>query len=320
MTLKKIFITRNIPEPAEKMLKDVGYEVTINLEDRVLTKAELIESIKDVDGVLCLLTDPIDREVLAAAKKAKVFANYAVGYNNIDIKAASELGIIVTNTPGVLTDATADLAWALLFSVARRVVEADKFTREGKFDGWAPNMFLGGDITGKTLGIVGAGRIGMATALKSQGFDMKVLYTGNSVNKTLEEKISAQKVDLETLLKESDFVSLHVPLNEKTKHLIGKDELNKMRKTAYLINTARGLVVDEVALIEALKAKKIAGAGFDVYEDEPQLKPGLVDLDNVVILPHIASATHWTRGKMAQMAAQNLIDVLEGRSPENKIN
>ncbi|MBM4086523.1 MAG: D-glycerate dehydrogenase, partial [Planctomycetes bacterium] len=271
-------------------------------------------------GVLCLLTDTIDAEVLDAAKGAKIFANYAVGFNNIDVKAATERGILITNTPGVLTDATADMAWALLFSAARRIVEGDKYTRAGKFKGWSPMLFLGGDITGKTLGIVGAGRIGAAMARRSVGFKMKVLYCDPTRNEELERELGAKQVDMPTLLKESDFVSVHVLLTPATRHLIGEKELGMMKPTGYLINTSRGPVVDEAALVKALEEKKIAGAGLDVYEDEPKLKPGLAKLPNAVIPPHIASATIWTRGKMAEMAATNLVAALKGERPPNLVN
>ena len=316
-----VAVTRVIPDRGLDLLRDKCDPLEINQEDRVLTRDELLDIVKGRDGVLCLLTDPIDAAVFdAAGPQCKIFANYAVGYNNIDVDAATQRGIAITNTPGVLTDATADHAWALLFSVARRIVEADRFTRQGKFKGWGPMLFLGGDITGRTLGVVGAGRIGTAMALKSAGFKMKVLYTDTTGNEALEKKLGAERVDLETLLKSSDYVTVHVPLLPKTIHLIGEKELGMMKPSAYLINTSRGPVVDEKALVEALREKRIAGAGLDVFEDEPELAPGLADLDNVVIPPHIASATIETRGKMAEMAATNLIDRLEGRKPPNCVN
>ncbi|MCM8789178.1 MAG: D-glycerate dehydrogenase, partial [Candidatus Omnitrophica bacterium] len=288
---------------------------------RVLSKNELISKVKGKDAVLCLLTDTIDDEVFQAASPAcKIFANYAVGYNNIDIIAATRRKIIITNTPGVLTDATADLAWALLFSVARRVVEADRFTREGKFRGWSPRLFLGMEITGKTLGVVGAGRIGSNFARKAKCFSMRILYYDTKKNYELEQDVGALFVNLETLLKESDFVSLHVPLLPETRHLIGERELALMKKTAILINTSRGPVVDEKALANALKEKKIWGAGLDVYENEPVIEPELTSLDNVVLLPHIASATTETRTKMAIMAAENILAFFRGEIPPNIVN
>lgn len=315
-----VYITREIPEPGMTMVREACEGADCNPEDRVLSREELLANVKGRDGVLSLLTDTVNAEVFDAAAGAKIFANYAVGFNNIDVDAATERGIMITNTPGVLTDATADMAWALLFSVARCVVEADQYTRAGKFKGWSPKLFLGGDITGRTLGIVGAGRIGTAMALRSVGFKMKVLYCDPMRNEELERELGARQVDLDTLLHESDFVSVHVLLDEETRHLIGPDELAKMKPTAYLINTSRGPVIDEVALVAALKSGEIAGAGLDVFEDEPELKPGLADLDNAVVPPHIASATIWTRGKMAEMAATNLVAGLKGETPPNLVN
>lgn len=317
-----IYVTREIPEGGLKLIRDKFGSFEINTEDRVLTREELLAKVRGRDAVLCLLTDKIDDEVLeAAGPQCKIFSNYAVGYNNIDVPAASKRKIMITNTPGVLTDASADLAIALLFAAARRLPEADAYTRQGKFKGWGPMMFLGQDITGKTLGIVGAGRIGSSVATKmAKGFGMKVLYLNRSVNTELEKEIGAQKVDLPTLLKESDFVSVNVSLTPETTHMIGEKEFAMMKPSCVFVNTARGPVVDEIALVKALKAKQIFSAGLDVYENEPQLAPGLSDLPNVVIPPHIASATFWTRTKMAEMAAQNLIDALEGRTPEFCVN
>ncbi|NLN91642.1 MAG: D-glycerate dehydrogenase [candidate division WS1 bacterium] len=317
----KVSVTREIPDPGIPIVREIAPDARINPDDRVLTRGELLDYVRGCDGVLCLLTDPIDAEVLdAAGPQCRIFANYAVGYNNIDVAAATARGIMVTNTPGVLTDATADHAWALLFSVARRIVEGDAFMRAGKFEGWGPMMFLGGDITGKTLGIVGAGRIGAAMALKSRGFGMRVLYADVARNEELESDLGAQWVDLDTLLAESDFVSLHVALTPETVHLINAERLGKMKPTAYLINTSRGPVVDEIALVDALTSRRIAGAGLDVYEDEPAMKPGLADCPNAVIVPHIASATNWTRSKMAEMAATNLVAGLKGETPPNLVN
>lgn len=315
-----VFVTRRIPQPGIDLLLEHCERVDVNPEDRVLTREERLEGVRGRDGVVCLLTDPMDEEVFEAAKGAKIFANYAVGYNNIDVEAATRHGVMVTNTPGVLTDATADMAWALLFAVARRIVESDRYNRAGKFKGWGPMLFLGGDITGQTLGIVGAGRIGTAMALKSVGFKMSVLYTDAVRNETLERELGAEQVDLDELLRTSDFVSIHVPLMPETTHLIGARELDLMKETAYLINTSRGPVVDEKALVEALKAKKIAGAGLDVYENEPEMAPGLAELDNAVLAPHIASATVQTRTKMAMMAAGNLVAGLKGETPPNLVN
>lgn len=317
----KIFVTRPIPEAGLDLLRKYYPDFEMNKEDRVLSREELLERVKGAHGLLTLLTEKIDAELMdAAGPQLKVVANMAVGYDNIDVEAATARGILVTNTPGVLTHATADHAWALLFAVARRIPEAERFLRSGKFKAWGPLMFLGADIVGRTLGVVGAGRIGQAMALKSRGFDMKVLYTDEVPNQTLEKELGARRVSLEELLQNSDFVSLHVPLLPSTRHLINAERLNLMKKTAYLINTSRGPVVDEAALVEALKNGVIAGAGLDVFENEPQVHPGLLELENVVLTPHIASATVETRAKMATMAAQNLIDALQGKVPQNLVN
>jgi len=317
----KVYVTRQIPEEGINLLKKFCRMVEVNPHDSPLTYDELLMQVKGRDAILTMLSDRIDERLMSEAKSLKVIANYAVGYDNIDIKAATAKGIVVTNTPGVLTDSTADMAWALLFSIARRIVEGDKVTRVGKFVGWAPMFLLGRDVVGKTLGIIGAGRIGTAMAMRSRGWCMKVLYTTQSNrNAVLEEMLGAKRVDLETLLKESDFISIHTPLSEKTRHLIGAKEISLMKKTAYLINTARGSVIDEAALVNALKNKQIAGAGLDVYEEEPKLKPGLAELDNVVLAPHLGSATIETRTKMAVMAAENIIAVLNGQKPKNCVN
>ncbi len=316
-----VYVTRQIPEEGINLLKKFCQTVEVNPYDRPLIYDELLKQVKGRDAILTMLSDRVDVALMNEAKSLKVIANYAVGYDNIDIKTATAKGVIVTNTPGILTDSTADMTWALLFSIARRIVEGDKLTRAGKFTGWAPMMLLGGDFIGKTLGIIGAGRIGTAMAMRSRGWCMKVLYTTHSNrNAVLEEMLGAKRVDLETLLKESDFISIHTPLSEKTKYLIGANELSLMKKTAYLINTARGAIIDEVQLVNALKNKQIAGAGLDVYEEEPKLKPGLAELDNVVLAPHLGSATIETRTKMAVMAAENIIAVLNGQKPKNCVN
>jgi len=316
-----VYVTRQIPEEGINILKKFCQTVEVNPHDRPLTYDELFRQVKGRDAILTMLSDRVDAALMNEAKSLKVIANYAVGYDNVDVKAATTKGIIVTNTPGVLTDSTADMAWALLFSIARRIVEGDKLTRAGKFIGWAPLMLLGGDLIGKTLGIIGAGRIGTAMAMRSRGWYMKVFYTTHSNrNAVLEEMLGAKRVDLETLLKESDFISIHTPLSEKTRHLIGAKELSLMKNTAYLINTARGAVIDEAALVNALKNRQIAGAGLDVYEEEPRLKPGLAELDNVVLAPHLGSATIETRTKMAVMAAENIIAVLNKQKPKNCVN
>jgi len=315
----KIFVTRKIPEKGLDLLKK-HYELEINPENRVLTKKEIIKGLKGKDGLLCLLTDEIDKDVINAEPKLKMIASYAVGFNNINVKVATERKIPVSNTPGVLTDATSEMAWALLFSVARRIVEGDEFTRSGKFRGWDPMLLHGTGVANSTLGIVGAGRIGTAFALKSKGFNMEVLYFSKRRNDILEKELNAKKVTLEELLKKADFVSLHVPLIDSTHHLISKKELKMMKETAVLINTSRGPVVDEKALAKALKQKWIFGAGLDVYENEPKINEDLKKLDNVVLQPHSASATTESRTKMAVMAAENMIAGLQGRKPPNCVN
>ena len=315
-----VYVTRLIPQPGIDLLKKHCKIVDINPDDRVLTRAELLRNVKGRDAVLCLLTDRIDDEVFAAAApQCRIFANYAVGFNNVDVEAAKRRKVRVSNTPGVLTDATADMAWALLFAASRRIAESDKFMRTGRWAGWGPMQFLGQDITGRTLGVIGVGRIGANFALKSAGFSMKVLYTDMASSLELESKLGARKVPLDELLRESDFISVHVPLMPETTHLISRKQFEMMKPTAVLVNTSRGPVVDEKALVEALRAGRIAAAGLDVYEEEPKAAPGLLELDNVVACPHTASATIETRTKMALMAAKNLIAALEGREPPNAV-
>lgn len=317
----KVFVTRKILEEGLNMLRE-RYDVEVSDYDGVIPREMLLEKVKGVDALLSLLTDKIDAEVMdAAGPNLKIIANYAVGYNNIDVEEATKRGIMVTNTPGVLTETTADFAWTLLMAVARRIVEADKFVREGKFRGWEPMLLLGTDVFGATLGIVGFGRIGQAMARRALGFNMRVLYYDNSkVDEQIEKELKATFVDLPTLLKESDFVTLHVPLTKQTHHLIGEKELKMMKKDAYLINTARGPVVDEKALVKALKEGWIKGAALDVFENEPEIEPELLKLDNVVLAPHIASASYATRSKMSVMVAENIIKALNGEVPPNLVN
>ncbi|TSD02165.1 MAG: D-isomer specific 2-hydroxyacid dehydrogenase [Parcubacteria group bacterium Athens0714_24] len=304
------------------MLQEKGFEVDVSEKDGVLTKEELISNLKakPYDAVLCLLTDKIDAEVFDAVPTAKIFANYAVGIDNIDLKAAAERGITITNTPGVLTESVAEQAIALLFAIARRVVEADQFMRDGKYVGWQPMLFLGNDLVGKTLGLVGLGRIGAAVAKRMHdGFEMKIIYYDLKRNEELEKQYHLEYKNLEDLLKESDFVSVHVPLTPETKHLIGDAQLKMIKKTAYLVNTSRGPVIDENALVQALKDNEIKGAALDVYEEEPKMAEGLKDLPNVVLTPHIASATEETRGAMSELAAKNIIEFLGGKTPANVV-
>lgn len=315
----KVLITRNIPRIGIELLRN-QFEVDINPAGETLPRPMLKERIKNADAVLCLLTDQIDREIIDAAPRLKVISNHAVGYDNVDVAYATEKAIAVTNTPGVLTEATADFAWTLLMALSRKVVQGDKIVRTGKFEGWDPLFLLGADIVGKTLGIIGAGRIGTAVAERSAGWRMKILYFDNSVNPRLETEFNARKVSLQTLLQESDFVTIHLPLSEETKHLISPQAFDWMKPNACLINTARGAIIDEDALVQALRQHKIAGAALDVYENEPALAEGLAELENVLLAPHIASATIETRDKMAEIAARNIIRIFQGQEPVSIVN
>ncbi len=309
----KIFITREIPDAAINLLKKKNYEVNVYKKDSQISESTLIKNIKDADAVISLLTDKINKEVIDAMDKCKVIANYAVGYNNIDVEYAKAKGIVVTNTPDVLTDSTADLAMALALTCARSILTGDNIIRNNKFTGWKPKLLLGVELKNKYFGIVGAGRIGTATAIRASAFGAKIIYYSNSKNEYLQEKTGAKKVSLNSLLKKSDFVSLHLPLTEKTFHLLNKEKLNLLKPSAILINTARGEIVNEKILAEMLKQKKILAAGLDVYENEPTINPTLLKLKNVVLLPHIGSATEDTRNNMALLAAKNVVAVLSGR-------
>lgn len=321
MNRPKVFITRQIPDAGVELLRRVA-DVEINPEDRPLSRSELLEKAAGCDGIIGLLTEKIDAEFFDAASGLKGYANYAVGYDNIDVKEATRRGIPVSNTPGVLTDATAECAWALLFSVARRVVESDGVMRSGKWSGWGPLQFIGGDIKGKTLGIVGAGRIGTEMALMSRGFNMKVLYSSSSGrrNGVLDAELNADLVSFEELLQQSDYISVHAPLTPETKHLFDASAFSMMKPTAYIVNTARGPVIKEDDLVAALKSGQIAGAGLDVYENEPAMAAGLAELDNAVLLPHVGSATISSRTDMSTLAARNLIAMLNGDKPETCLN
>ena len=316
----KVLVTARLPEEVLSLIAR-EHQVESYSADPPMDRRQLLQSIADKEGLLCTITDRIDTEVLDRAPALKVIANYGVGFEHLDINGATQRGIPVTNTPGVLTEATADLALALILATARRVVEGDRRVREGKFQYWAPLLFLGQEVNGKTLGIIGMGRIGQAVARRAAGFGMKIIYQSRTrLAPAAEQELKASSVPLATLLREADFVTLHVPLTPQTRHLIGSRELELMKPTAYLINTARGPVVDEAALVAALRQRRIRGAGLDVYEREPQLTPGLVDLDNVVLLPHLGSATIETRTRMAVMAAENLLAGLRGDPPPNCLN
>ncbi len=321
--MKKIYITRRIPEIGINMLQDKGYEIDINPDNRILTKDELLTELKKkpYDAVLSLLTDAIDAQVFDAVPSAKICANYAIGFNNIDVVEANKRGIIITNTPGALTETVAEHTVALILAVAKHVVEADTYVRAGKYTGWDPMLMMGIDLMGKTLGILGAGRIGFHTAhIMSRGFGMNIAYYDVKRNEQFEKDYSATFYSTpEELLGISDVVSIHVPLLDSTKHLMNAERLALMKKTAILVNTSRGPVVDETALVGALQSGVIAGAGLDVYENEPALAVGLTELPNVVLTPHTASATVRARDEMATLAAQNIIDFFEGREPKNKV-
>ncbi len=316
----KVVIPRKIPETGPDLLRSEGFEVFVVDSEKPVTKAELIDLTKDADAVIPLLSMKFDREVIEKSPKLKIIANYAVGYDNIDLEAARERKIVVTNTPDVLTDATADLTWALLLAVARHIVEADRFVREGKFKGWGPFLFLGQDFVKRTIGIIGFGRIGQAVARRAKGFDMRVIYYSRTRKPDLEKQIGAEFAELDELLKTSDFVTLHTPLTDETYHMIGERELKMMKSNAILVNMARGPVVDEKALIKALKNGWIYGAGLDVYENEPQVPDELKELKNVVLLPHIGSATYWTRNTMSKIAAEAIVKYLKyGEKPWNTV-
>jgi lactate dehydrogenase-like 2-hydroxyacid dehydrogenase len=316
----RIFVTRQLPGPAVEELRGIG-EVRVSPEDRALTRAELRDGVRDADALLCLLTDRVDGEVMDESPRLKVVSNVAVGYDNIDVEAATVRGIFVTNTPRVLTETVADLTWALILGTARRVVEADRFLRAGRWQSWSPTLLAGNDVHRRTLGVVGLGQIGTAVARRAHGFGMQVLYYDVDRKAEAESELGLTYTALDGLLREADYVTVHVPLNPATHHLIGDREIGLMRQSAYLINTSRGPVVDEEALVHALKEGRIAGAGLDVFEHEP-LDPSspLVDLDNVVLLPHIGSATLATRAAMASLAAECIIAVLGGRVPPALVN
>ncbi|PKO14263.1 D-glycerate dehydrogenase [candidate division BRC1 bacterium HGW-BRC1-1] len=320
----KVCITRNVKGSWKEMLSDAGVRVVCPDDDggdRAWSRQEFLTCIQGCHGVGCMLSERWDAEAFdAAGEQLRVVANYAVGYNNIDLEEARSRGVWVTNTPDVLTDATADVAWALLMAAARCTGSAERSLRAGEFHGWEPNGFLGVDLVGRTLGIIGAGRIGTATARRARGWDMQVVYAHHRSKPEFEQATGGRRVDLDSLLAESDFISLHVPLTPETRHMIGAREFGLMKPTAVLVNTARGPVVDEAALVEALRSGQIFAAGLDVYEDEPRMADGLVGLENAVLLPHIGSATEHTRAVMGELMATNILAALRGQEPPNKIS
>jgi glyoxylate reductase len=318
----KVLITRNFFNEAIDLIKTVAQVEVYPSEEDPIPRETLLDKVQDIDGLLPMLTDRIDEELFDRSRNLKVVSNYAVGYNNIDVDEATKRNIMITNTPDVLTDTTADCAFLLLMAISRRLVEVDNYVRDGKWvKAWGPKMLLGSDITGKTLGIIGLGRIGKAMIHRAQGFKMKVLYHDTSRDIKKERELKIEYRSLDNILAESDYISLHVPLTDGTHQMINESRLKKMKKTAFLINTSRGPVIDEAALIKALKEKWIAGAGLDVHDKEPiQLDNPLLKLDNVVLTPHIGSATTETRLAMAMKAATNLTKALKGEKPPDLVN
>lgn len=317
----KVLITSRLTGELRSLVEAAGHHVEMNSQDRRMDRDLLLDGVAEADGLLCNIVDRIDAELIDRAPKLRIIANYGVGFDHMDIEAATRRGIPVTNTPGVLTDATADTAFLLILATARRAIEGDHMARTNGFRDWAPFHFLGTEVSGKTLGIVGFGRIGRAVAKRAAGFDMKLLvHSRTRIDPAEEARLGVRWTSFEELLAESDFVSLHVPLTPKTRHLMGEREIQLMKPSAILINTSRGPVVDEAALVEALVERVIGGAGLDVYEREPDLAPGLAECDNAVLLPHIGSATIETRTRMGLMAVQNLLAGLRGEMPPNCLN
>jgi len=312
-----VTVTNIFPQVA---LDKLSSECDLKINRTSLTKEELKQKVSGSDAVISYLTDRIDQDIIDRGTKLKIIANYGAGFNNIDVTYASERGIWVTNTPNVLHETTADLTWAMILGTARQIVSADRYTREGKFQGWGAKLFLGGDVYEKTLGIIGLGEIGRSVARRALGFNMRTLYhQRNRLPKEEEKKLNVEYATFEKILRESDFLTLHVPLTEETEYMIGNDEIALMKKTAYLIHTARGKVIDDYALVAALREGRLAGAALDVYEDEPELTEGMRELDNLMILPHIGSASFETRDKMALLVADNILDALEGKTPRSLV-
>lgn len=318
----KIFVTRQIPGAHLEELKKTGHEITVSDLDRPLTPQELLEGAKGSEGILSLLTDKIDGEVMdAVGSQLKIIANYAVGFDNINVADATSRGIVVANTPSdEVNEAVAEHTWALILSLTRRIVEADEATRRGAYKGWEPDIFLGRSLKGKTLGIIGMGRIGTMTARRAKGFEMNVVYNKHTRDMECEEKMGVRYCELDALLAESDIVSLHVPLTDETRHLINKDTLAKMKPGSFLINTARGPVVREHDLVESLRSGHLGGAALDVFEVEPNIDPELFGMPNVVTTPHIASGTYEAREEMGKMAVSALLDLALGNMPSNIVN
>lgn len=311
----KVFITGEMPDITRESLLKAGFDITEYVKTKPISQKNLIKNVKDCDAIISLLSDKITEEVLSNAPNCKIVANYAAGFNNIDIEYAKKKNIIVTNTPDILTNATAEIAVSLVLASSRRIVEGDSFMRKGKFTGWKSKLLLGMELKGKTVGIVGAGRIGQETGKILKSFGTNIIYYNKTSKKEFEKEVNGKKVTLEKLLKEADIISLHLPLNKDTYNLLSKEKLDLLKETAILINTARGEILDEKYLIELLKKKRIFGAGFDVYEGEPDFNIELLKLENVVLLPHIGSATFETRNKMAKLCVDNVINVLKNKKP-----
>ena len=318
----KIFVTRKIPGEHLEKLKEAGHEVVVSDLNRPLTGEELVERVKGVDGILSLLTDRIDGDLMdAAGPQLKIISNYAVGFDNIDIKGATDRGIVVTNTPSdEVNEAVAEHTWALILALARRIVEADEATRRGGYKGWEPNIFLGVNLVGKTLGIIGLGRIGSMVARRARGYNMTVLYNKREPDPEAEKELGVKFASLDELLAASDFVTLHVPLTDETRHMINKETISKMKKGGFLVNTARGPVVNEKDLVEGLRSGHLGGVALDVYDNEPTIDPELIGMENVVLTPHIASATTEARNKMGEQAINAILDTLEGEKPTTIAN
>jgi len=311
----KVFITQELPGNVEELLLSKGFEIDVYKKNKIISNNELIKRAKDADGLICLLTNTIDRKTIDNLSKCKIIANVAVGYNNIDVDYAKSKNIVVTNTPGILNDATADLTLALILACARRLREGDIFVRRNKFKAWMPQLMLGIELAGKTVGIIGAGRIGIEVAKRLLAFKTKIIYFDRTRKEIFENETGSKKVSLNTLLKNSDIISIHVPLNKDSFHLLNKTNMRLLKPTSILVNTSRGEVIEERYLIEILKRRKIFAAGLDVFEGEPNINPELFKLNNVFLLPHIGSATIETRSKMAQLAAKNVIAVLSNKKP-----
>lgn len=320
--MAKIFVTRKIPGDHLEKLKATGHEVVVSEFDRPIAPQELVEKVKGVDALLCLLTDRIDGDLMdAAGPQLKIISNYAVGFDNIDVGAATDRGIVVTNTPSdEVNESVAEHTWALILSLSRRIVEADESVRRGAYKGWEPHIFIGTNLVGKTLGIVGLGRIGSMVARRAKGYNMTVLYNKREPDPKAEQELGVKFAALDELLSQSDFVSLHVPLTDETRHMINKDTLVKMKKGSFLINTARGPVVEEESLVEALRSGHLAGVALDVYDNEPNIGPELITMQNCVLTPHIASATFEARNKMGEQAVSAILDTLSGKRPQNLAN